>query len=130
MKIETYVVDITTKEPLSFASTCLVNDAGEQQGSCTMVEEDGYLRINDPLLDQPGIYIEISASGYKTQRFSPQQAATGQIALTQKLNTISEVIVRAVKKQLPDKQKPYTVPIIFGSASLIVFTVWAYKTWF
>jgi len=132
MKIQALVVDYTTKEPLGYFSACFINNAtGEQEGSCTMVNSDGYLMINDPLLDRPDISVEISGVGYRTQRFSPEELALGQAELRQKAsNTLSDVIITGIKKKLPESQKKYTVPIILGSAAMVTFSIWAYKTWF
>ena len=133
MKIVTSVVDRESGTPLSYASVVLVDSNDEFiEGSGEMVQEDGTLELNSPLLDKEDVFIKISSNGYDTETFSPEELLEGPVRMWRKKETVlSDFRVTAIKKkkELDRKTGGYAVPIALAALAATSLSIWAYKTW-
>lgn len=127
-KLTGQVLDDDSWDPIPEAEIYLLNSDGTRNSILATTNQDGMYEFNAPSF---GKKVEISYPGYTAQEVDPAYIpASGIIYLVPNPNSISEAVVITAH---PNKKKPakpnYLLPAIIAGASVLMFSVWAYRRW-
>lgn len=131
MKVTQKVLDGNTNEPLSYASVVIVGLDGEQVGSGFVAGDDGTIEVDSSELDKKDRLIQVSAAGYNSNIFYPEEwNMPFKIYENSKTTDLEGVTVKGVKPKIPAtaKKNNYALPITLGALAAISLTIWITKT--
>lgn len=125
MKISSFVVDSSNGQPIDGASVFIIDPSGKSLGKGVVASSDGGFELSSTLLDTAGNKVRITAVDYDTQDISPANFPdeVGMDVSADTLGTVDFVFKR-VKKVARAK---YTVPIVLGSAAVLLATWGLFK---
>jgi hypothetical protein len=121
-KIRTYVIDADTEDPIQDATIYLLNSDGTRNKVLATTDVEGTFEFEAPAF---GSKVEIDFPGYSPTVLDPAYI-WNRIALTpESSNTGENVIVKNTRGKI--KKPNYTLPIVLGSAAVVMIGVWMYK---
>lgn len=117
------VADAESNNPIQEATVYSLNSSGDQTGVLGTTDSIGAVTIEAP---EFGKKVQVDFPGYEPQEIDPAYfPPEGVVYLNPTNENLGAVIIKSTAK----KKKPnYTLPILLGSASIVCFGLWLWKS--